>query len=87
MFDVIKYGVTPQQASEEFLNDYIVLLIVKDAKSGTTGDVIFVGSISDRRAFVKRNNPPEGYSFYMLRGDNLREYCPIKIEGIPCCSN
>jgi len=86
MFDVIKADVTPQQAKETYLNDYIVLLIASDAKSGTTGDVIFVGSISDRRAFVKKNNPPEGYSFYMIRGDNLREYCPIFIEELPCYS-
>ena len=87
MFDVIKSGVTPQQATEEFLNDYIVLLIIEDIKDDTIGDVIFAGSIADRRAFVKHNDPPEGYTFYMLRGDNLREYCPIIIEELPCYSN
>ena len=86
MFDVIKSGVTPQQAKETYINDYIVLLIVEDSKSDTTGDVIFVGSIANRREFVKQNNPPDGYTFYMLRGNNLREYCPI-IEGAPCYSN
>jgi len=87
MFDVIKSNVTPQQAKEAYLNDYIVLLIVEDSKSDTTGDVIFVGSIANRRKFVKQNNPPDGYTFYMLRGDNLREYCPIIIEELSCYSN
>ena len=85
MFEVIKANVTPQQATEMYLNDYIVLLIVEDLKSDTTGDVIFVGSIAKRREFVKNNAPPEGYAFFMLRGDNLREYCPI-VEGAPCYS-
>ena len=86
MFDVIKSGITPQQARETYLNDYIVLLIVTDIRNDTTGDVIFVGSISDRRTFVKRHEPPDGYTFYMLRGDNLREYCPI-VEGVSCYSS
>jgi len=86
MYDVIKSGITAQQAKEIYLNDYIVLLIIEDSKSDTIGDVIFVGSIADRRAFVKQNDPPEGYTFYMIRGDNLREYCPIIIEGTPCYS-
>jgi len=86
MFDVIKPGLTPQQACEAFLNDYIVLLIIRDIKRDTVGDVIFVGSISDRRAFVEKHSPPDGYTFFMLRGDNLREYCPIVLEA-PCYSN
>jgi len=86
MFDVIKPGVTPQQARATYMNDYIVLLIVENIKNDTTGDVIFVGSIAKRREFIKTHNPPDGYTFYMLRGDNLREYCPI-VEGVPCYSN
>jgi len=86
MLDVIKAGITPQQACEMFLNDYIILLIVDNYKSGATGDVVFVGSIDDRRTFAKKHNPPEGYSFFMLRGNNFREYCPI-IEDFPCYSN
>ena len=87
MFDVIKPNVTPQQAKETYINDYMVLLIVEDAKSGTTGDLIFVGTIAERREFVNKNDPPDGYTFYMIRGDNLREYCPMKIEGLPCYSS
>ena len=86
MFEIILSNVTPQQAREAFLNDYIVLLIVNNIKLNTTGDVIFVGTIAARREFVKKNDPPEGYTFYMLRGDNLREYCPI-VEGVQCYSN
>jgi len=87
MFNIIKANVTPQQAKEIYLNDYIVLLIIEDSKSDTTGDVIFVGSIAKRREFVKQNDPPDGYLFYMLRGDNLREYCPINIEELSCYSS
>ena len=54
MFNIIKSNITPQQARETFLNDYIILLIIDDIKSNTTGDVIFVGSIADRREFVKK---------------------------------
>jgi len=86
MFEAIKKGVTPQQASELFLNDYIVLLIEENIKKNSTGDIIFVGSISERRVFIKNKTPPNGYTFFMLRGNNLREYCPI-IEEAPCYSS
>ncbi|MCL2628319.1 MAG: hypothetical protein FWD44_06460 [Oscillospiraceae bacterium] len=86
MFNIINAGITPQRACEMYLNDYIVMLIVGDIKNDTTGDVIFVGSIDDRRVFVKNHTPPDGLYFYMLRGDNFREYCPI-VEDFPCYSN
>ena len=85
MFNVIRSNITAQQACETFINDYIVLLItenIEDIEDDTTGDVIFIGSIAERREFVNQNDPPEGYAFYMLRGDNFREYCPMMIEGL-----
>ena len=86
MFNIIKAGITAQEACETFINDYMVLLVDEDIEKDTPGDLIFVGSIADRRKFVSKHEPPEGYLFYMIRGDNLREYCPIKIEGLPCYS-
>jgi len=86
MFEVIKAGVTRQQAAEMFLNDYIVWLAAKGPDSNKTGDIIFVGTSADRWKFTEEHHPPEGYSFHMLRGDNLREFTPIR-EELPCCSS
>ena len=86
MFNIIKSGVTRQQAEELYPNDYIVLLIIKKSSNETKGDIIFIGSSSERWIFTEKHDPPEGYTFYMLRGNNLKEYTPIE-EGVPCYSN
>jgi len=73
MFNIIKSSVTPQQAQEMFPNDYIVLLISRNSMDDD-GDVIFVGGSRDRYEFTKKNHPPNGYSFYMLKGVCLQGY-------------
>ena len=84
MFNVIKAGITRQQATDMYLNDYIVWLAVKGFDNDKTGDIVFGGSSADRWKFTESHHPPEGYTFYMLRGDNLREFTPLREE--PQCS-
>ena len=83
MFNIIKADVTRQQATEIFLNDYIVWLAAKGSGNEKTGDIIFVGTSADRWNFTEEHHPPEGYAFHMLRGDNLREFTPIR-EDLQC---
>ena len=86
MFNIIKNNVTRQQAVEIYLNDYIVWLAAKGSDNNKRGDIVFVGSSAERWKFIENHHPPEGFSFHMLRGDNLREFTPIR-EEMQCYSN
>jgi hypothetical protein len=78
MFDVIKHDITPQEAEEMYLNNHFVMLYPSKCRIGTKGDVIYVGDANGACEFTKIAPPPEGYTYYMLYGNNLRELAIIE---------
>jgi hypothetical protein len=80
MFDVIKASLTPYEARELYPNDGIVLLFPTDGNDHTKGDVIFVGDPHESYVFTEPIKPPDGYTFYMLQGLNLRELAPLEVD-------
>ena len=79
MFDVLKANITPQEAEELYPNNHIVMLVSRQGGNEVTGDVIYIGDVDGAWSFTEQLEPPEGYTFYMLRGTNLRELAPIEV--------
>jgi hypothetical protein len=77
MFNIIKANITLQEAEELYLNDGIVMLFPSDGNGDSMGDVIYVGDVDKAFDFIEPLDPPEGYSFFVLHGLNLRELTPI----------
>jgi len=79
MLKVIKSGVTPQEAEVLYPDNHIVLLYPRQGDSGMKGDVVYVGDADGAYSFTEPIEPPDGFTFYMLHGVNLRELAPIMV--------
>ena len=80
MFDIIKSGITPLEAEDLYPDNNIVLLYPSDGNIGRPGDVIYVGDVEGAFAFTDVKDPPDGFSYLMLRGNNLHEMVPFITE-------
>jgi len=78
-FEIIKANLTQWEAEESFPNNHIVFLAPRKGGNDTMGDIIYVGDVDGAWNFTDPIEPPDGYSFYMLRGINLRELAPIEV--------
>ena len=81
MFEIITANVTPQQAKATYPDSWMVLHISETVcdEDDVMGDVVFVGDEGETWSFTKGKKAQEGYVFYHMRGNNLREMVPIEV--------
>jgi hypothetical protein len=62
-------------------NNWMVLHISETVcdEDDVTGDVVFVGKEEETGSFTSGKKAQDGYVFYHMRGNNLREMVPIEV--------